>query len=51
MVLLASRPEAVTAYNTPLGAAVLLGGLIVSVVCYSIMLRIGALPQDERVLR
>lgn len=51
MVLLASRPEAVAAYNTPLGAAVLLGGLIVSVVCYSIMLRIGALPQDERVLR
>ncbi|WP_461164953.1 type II secretion system F family protein [Arthrobacter sp. R4-81] len=51
MVLLASRPEAVAAYNTPLGAAVLLGGLVVSVVCYSIMLRIGALPQDERVLR
>lgn len=51
MVLLATRPEAVQAYNTPVGAAVLLGGLVVSLVCYSIMLRIGALPPDERVLR
>jgi tight adherence protein B len=51
MVLLASRPEAVAAYNTPMGAAVLLGGLVVSLVCYSVMLRIGALPEEERVLR
>lgn len=51
MTLLATRPEAVQAYNTPVGAGVLLGGLVVSLVCYSIMLRIGALPQDERVLR
>lgn len=51
IVLLASRPEAVAAYNTPMGAAVLLGGLVVSLVCYSIMLRIGALPDEERVLR
>jgi tight adherence protein B len=51
MVLLATRPEAVQAYNTPAGAGVLLGGLVVSLICYSVMLRIGALPQDERVLR
>jgi tight adherence protein B len=51
MVLLATRPEAVAAYNTAMGAAVLLGGLLVSAVCYSVMLRIGALPEDERVLR
>lgn len=51
MMLLATRPEAVHAYNTPIGAAVLLGGLAVSLACYSIMLRIGALPRDERVLR
>lgn len=51
MVLLATRPEAVAAYNTPVGAAVLLGGLVVSVICYSVMLRIGALPEEERVLR
>jgi tight adherence protein B len=51
MLLLVSRPEAVAAYNTPMGAAVLLGGLVVSLVCYSVMLKIGALPQEERVLR
>ncbi|GAA1278248.1 type II secretion system F family protein [Arthrobacter pascens] len=51
MVLLVSRPEAVAAYNTPMGAGVLVGGLVVSMVCYSIMLRIGALPEEERVLR
>lgn len=51
VVLLATRPEAVRAYNTGLGAAVLLGGLVVSLLCYSAMLKIGALPQDERVLR
>lgn len=51
MLLLATRPEAVAAYNTPLGAAVLLGGLAVSLACYAVMLRIGALPQEERVLR
>lgn len=51
LVLLASRPEAVAAYNTPAGAAVLLGGLAVSLISYSVMLRIGALPEDARVLR
>ncbi|MGX5717721.1 type II secretion system F family protein [Arthrobacter sp. MAHUQ-56] len=51
LILLATRPEAIQAYNTALGAAVLLGGLVVSLICYTIMLRIGALPQDERVLR
>ncbi|WP_426996318.1 type II secretion system F family protein [Pseudarthrobacter sp. N5] len=51
MVLLATRPEAVKAYNTAMGAAVLLGGLVVSLICYAVMLRIGALPEDERVLR
>jgi tight adherence protein B len=51
VLLLVSRPEAVAAYNTPMGAAVLLGGLVVSLVCYSVMLQIGALPEEERVLR
>nr|WP_052274436.1 type II secretion system F family protein [Arthrobacter sp. L77] len=51
LMLLSTRPEAVRAYNTAGGAVVLLGGLVVSVVCYRVMLRIGALPEDERVLR
>lgn len=51
LLLLATRPEAVRAYNSAGGAVVLLGGLRVSAVCYRAMLRIGALPEDERVLR
>ncbi len=51
LMLLASRPEAVAAYNTAAGATVLLGGLVVSIVCYRLMLRIGTLPEDGRVLQ
>ncbi|BBE23309.1 type II secretion system protein F [Arthrobacter sp. MN05-02] len=51
LLLLSTRPEAVRAYNSAGGAVVLLGGLVISVVCYRIMLRIGALPEDQRVLR
>jgi tight adherence protein B len=51
LILMSSRPEAVAAYNSAAGAAVLLAGLVVSVVSYRVMLRIGALPSDERVLR
>ena len=51
LMLLATRPEAVRAYNSAGGVAVLLGGLVISVVCYRVMLRVGALPEDERVLR
>lgn len=51
LMLLATRPEAVAAYNSTAGAMVLLGGLVVSLVCYRLMLRIGALPEDERVMQ
>ncbi|MBT1003045.1 type II secretion system F family protein [Paenarthrobacter sp. DKR-5] len=51
LLLLATRPEAVAAYNSAAGLLVLGGGLVVSVVCYRIMLRIGSLPREERVLR
>ncbi|MCZ2403918.1 type II secretion system F family protein [Paenarthrobacter sp. Z7-10] len=51
LMLLATRPEAISAYNSAAGWAVLLGGLLVSLACYRVMLRIGALPADERVIR
>ncbi|THJ66140.1 type II secretion system protein F [Arthrobacter echini] len=51
LLLLSTRPEAVRAYNTAGGVAVLLGGLLISVLCYRVMLRVGALPEDQRVLR
>lgn len=51
LMLMATRPEAIAAYSSPMGWAVLGGGLLVSLVCYRLMLRIGALPQEARVLR
>ena len=51
LAMLASRPEAVTAYNTGVGAVVLLAGGACSLVAYRMMIRIGRLPEDERVLR
>ena len=51
LALLATRPEAVAAYNTGAGAAVLVAGGACSLVAYRMMVRIGRLPEDERVLR
>ncbi len=51
LALLATRPGAVDAYNQPAGVAILGIGAALSVVAYRIMLRIGRLPDEERVLR
>ena len=51
LALLASRPEAVAAYDSATGAGVLLAGLAASVVAYRLMVRIGRLPDEQRVLR
>ncbi|NLS11209.1 type II secretion system protein F [Nesterenkonia sp. MY13] len=50
VLMLATRPEAAAAYREPTGVGVLAAGLAVSVLCYWTMLRIGALPRQERVL-
>jgi tight adherence protein B len=50
LLLLTGRPEAMAAYAQPIGLTVLGGGLVVSVVCYRLMLRVGSLPREERVL-
>ena len=51
LMLMATRPEAIEAYNSAAGWIMLGGGLLVSVVCYRLMLRIGALPSERRVLQ
>lgn len=51
LALLATRPEAVAAYNTGAGTGVLLAGGASSVLAYRLMIRIGRLPEDQRVLR
>ncbi len=46
--LLATRPEAAIAYNTPAGAVLIVGGLVVSVVAYRLMIALGRLPEERR---
>ena len=51
LAMLSSRPEAAAAYNTSAGVAVLAAGAGSSLVAYHLMVRIGRLPEDVRVLR
>lgn len=51
LALLASRPEAVSAYNRGTGMIVLAVGAGLSVLAYRLMVRIGRLPEELRVLR
>lgn len=48
LLLLTTRPEAAVAYNSPGGVALILGGLVVSVLAYRIMVAIGRLPEERR---
>jgi tight adherence protein B len=48
LLLLASRPEAVEAYNSPAGVALLVVGLAVTVVAYRLMIAFGRLPEERR---
>ena len=48
LVLLSTRPEAAHAYNSPAGGALVVSGLVVSVVAYRIMVRLGRLPEEPR---
>lgn len=50
LLVLGTQPAAIAAYSTPAGVAVLGCGLAVSFICYRIMLRLGTLPVEERVL-
>lgn len=51
LALLSLRPEAVAAYNSAAGLVVLAIGGGVCLVAYRLMVRIGRLPEEERVLR
>lgn len=51
LALLATRPGTAAAFDTPAGVAVLVAGAVACVVAYRLMLRIGRLPEDVRVLR
>ncbi|HSP60929.1 MAG TPA: type II secretion system F family protein [Ornithinimicrobium sp.] len=51
LLLLATRGSTLEAYGTPTGAAVLAVGAGASLLAYRLMLTIGRLPQEQRVLR
>jgi tight adherence protein B len=51
LALLATRPESLAAYNRPAGALILLIGGVSTLVAYRLMLFIGRLPEEQRVLR
>ncbi|QYH36655.1 type II secretion system F family protein [Salinibacterium sp. M195] len=48
LFLLTTRPEAALAYNSAGGAALIVAGLVLSVVAYRIMAGIGRLPEQPR---
>ena len=48
LLLLSSRAEAASAYNSPLGLAVLGIGLGVTIVAYRLMVALGRLPEERR---
>lgn len=51
LALLSTRPESVQAYNSAAGAAVLAVGAVATMLAYRLMVRIGRLPEEQRVLR
>lgn len=48
LVLLASRPEAAAAYNSPSGLTLLGVGFVVTSVAYRVMVALGRLPDERR---
>lgn len=51
LILLATQRETLQAYDTPTGTIILAAGAGLSLVAYRLMIRIGRLPEDRRVLR
>ncbi|HET8601667.1 MAG TPA: type II secretion system F family protein [Segeticoccus sp.] len=51
LAMLATRGESLRAYDSATGVLVLVFGGAVSLVAYRLMMRIGRLPEEERVLR
>jgi tight adherence protein B len=50
LVLVASRPQGARAFDSPTGVVVLLGGAAMTALGYRLMMRLGRLPEESRVL-
>jgi tight adherence protein B len=51
LAMLSTRPDSLQAYSSPVGVLVLAVGAALSFVAYRIMVRVGRLPEEGRVLR
>ena len=51
LAMMSGRGSSASAFDTPAGVGLLAGGAVVSALAYAVMLRIGRLPEDPRVLR
>jgi tight adherence protein B len=51
LLLLATQSTTLSAYDSPMGTVILVGGGAVCLIAYRLMLRIGRLPEDVRVLQ
>ena len=51
LAMLSTRPDSLQAYSRPAGVLVLGVGAALSVVAYRVMIRVGRLPEEGRVLR
>ncbi len=51
LAMLSTRPDSLQAYSRPAGVLVLAIGGVLSLVAYRVMVRIGRLPEEGRVLR
>jgi tight adherence protein B len=51
LAMMSFQHDSLQAYSSPAGVVVLIVGAAVTVVAYRLMIRIGRLPQEERVLR
>jgi tight adherence protein B len=51
LAMLSTRPDSLQAYSRPAGVLVLVIGAALSFVAYSLMVRVGRLPEERRVLR
>jgi tight adherence protein B len=51
LAMLSFQGDVIQRYNTPVGALIIGAGAVICVIAYRVMLRIGRLPEPERVLR
>ena len=51
LAMLCTRPESIQAYRSPTGSVVLIAGSLLTMAAYRVMITIGRLPEDQRVLR